>query len=146
MSKAQPNPPTSLCLHLWVIGKGKRRVELHTYYICLLRKGPNWTADESPELEQLQAQHMAHISHLMEIGAKLAAGPVDDDSDIRGFSIYLTPTLAEAQAFAEDDPAVRSGRFVVELHPWMVPVGRLPAPAGSSEESRKVASDDSAAG
>ena len=36
-------------------------MELSTYYICLLLKGPNWTAEESPELEQLQA----HLSALM---------------------------------------------------------------------------------
>ena len=121
-------------------------MELHTYYICLLLKGPNWTADESPELERLQAQHMAHISHLMETGAKLAAGPVRDGSDLRGFSIFLSATLDEARALAEDDPAVRAGRLIVELHPWMVPVGRLPAPARLSDESRKVAAEDSAAG
>ncbi len=115
-------------------------MELHTYYICLLRKGPNWTADESPELDRLQAQHMAHNAHLMETGAKLAAGPVRDDSDVRGFSIFLTATLDEARALAEDDPAVRAGRFIVELHPWMVPAGRLPAPSHPSDTSKNDAS------
>lgn len=104
-------------------------MELRTYYICLLRKGPAWTAEETPALEQLQAQHMAHTRQVMESGATIAAGPVDDGSDIRGFSIYRTATLAQAQALAEADPGVRAGRFVVELHPWMAPSGRLPEPA-----------------
>jgi len=116
---------------------------MRLYYICLLRKGPNWTAEESPELERLQAQHVAHNFHLMEIGAKLVAGPVDDGSDVRGMSIFMTATLDEARILAEADPAVRSGRFVVEIHPWMVPIGRLPAPAN---ESRNVSSEESAAG
>ena len=103
-------------------------MELHTYYICLLSKGPAWTPDVSPELERLQAHHMEHVRQKMDAGIAIAAGPVDDGSDIRGFSIYRTATLAEARALAEDDPGVRAGRFIVELHPWMVPAGYLPAP------------------
>lgn len=109
-------------------------MELSAYFICLLRKGPAWTAEESPELERLQAAHMAHTLRLMESGKTIASGPVDDASDIRGFSIYRTATLAEAQALAEADPGVRAGRFVVELHPWWAPAGRLPAPEAESTE------------
>jgi uncharacterized protein len=104
-------------------------MELDTYYICLLRKGPAWTAQESPELEDLQARHMAHNAALLASGAKVAVGPVTDDGDLRGFSIFRTATLAEAQALAEADPGVRAGRFIVELHPWMTPAGSLPPPA-----------------
>ncbi|HEX8033665.1 MAG TPA: hypothetical protein VF510_07445 [Ktedonobacterales bacterium] len=32
-------------------------MELNTYYICLLRKGPKWTSEETPELEELHAWH-----------------------------------------------------------------------------------------
>ena len=104
-------------------------MELDTYYICLLRKGPAWTPDESPELDRLQDEHVAHTLHLWQSGATIAAGPVNDESDIRGFSIYRTATLAEARALAEDDPGVRAGRFVVELHEWKTPAGSLPKPA-----------------
>ncbi len=108
-------------------------MELSTYYISLLRKGPAWTAEETPELERLQAAHMAYNFQLMASGAKLAAGPVTDDGDLRGFSIFRTATLAEARTLAEGDPAVRAGRFVVEVHPWMVPAGRLPEPSTEKE-------------
>jgi uncharacterized protein YciI len=103
-------------------------MEMHTYYVCLLRKGPVWTAEETPELEQLQARHLTYGAQLMESSATLASGPVDDGSDIRGFRIFRTATLAEAQALAEADPSVLAGRLVVELHPWMVPTGILPEP------------------
>jgi len=104
-------------------------MDLRTYSICLLRKGPAWTAEETQELEQLQAQHVAYTRQKVASGAAIAAGPVTDGGDIRGFSIFRTATLAEAQALAEADPGVRAGRFVVELHPWMTPVGVLPEPA-----------------
>lgn len=72
---------------------------------------------------------MAHTVQTVSSGAAVAAGPVTDGGDIRGFSIFRTATLAEARAIAEADPGVLAGRFVVELHPWMTPRGRLPAPA-----------------
>lgn len=103
-------------------------MELKTYYLGLLRKGPIWTAQESPELDALQAAHMAHVQHNAESGKAIASGPVDDGSDIRGITIYRTATLAEAEAIAHSDPGVRVGRFVVELHPWFVPAGYLPDP------------------
>ncbi len=112
-------------------------MELSTYYICLLRKGPKWTSEETPEGDELQALHMEHIQELVASGAKVVAGPVDDASDIRGFSIFRTATLAEAQALAESDPAVQAGRFIVELHAWRTPSGGvLPPPmAGAGNGS-----------
>jgi uncharacterized protein YciI len=104
-------------------------MELSAYYVCILRKGPAWTADETPNIDDLQKRHLAHTLHLMESGATIAAGPVNDESDIRGFSIFRTATLEEAVALASADPGVQAGRFTVELHRWLTPAGSLPAPA-----------------
>ncbi|MFI5272151.1 MAG: YciI family protein [Ktedonobacterales bacterium] len=112
-------------------------MELSTYYICLLRQGPKWTSEKSAELDELQARHQAHIRSLVASGAKIAAGPVEDESDIHGFSIFRTATLDEARALAEADPAVQAGRFIVELHAWRTPTGGvLPPPMSGGEEER----------
>ena len=34
-------------------------MEFDTYYVGFLMRGPNWTPGESPELDQLQADHLA---------------------------------------------------------------------------------------
>lgn len=104
-------------------------MEFTTYYICLLRKGPGWTAEKTLDAEALQARHVAHIGQLVASGATIAAGPVIDGSDIVGFSLFRTASLEDARSLAEADPGVRAGRFVVELHPWMTPAGTLPEPA-----------------
>lgn len=103
-------------------------MDFRTYYIYLLREGPAWTADMTPELADLQAQHVAYTRSLVASGAALAAGPVMDGSNLHGVSIMLTATLDEARALAEADPAVRAGHFSAELHPWIVPAGYLPDP------------------
>jgi uncharacterized protein YciI len=77
---------------------------------------------------------VAHLLRLREAGKTIAAGPVNDASDMCGFSIFRTATLAEAQSLAESDPGVQSGRFIVELHRWLTPSGgALPAPEAAPE-------------
>jgi uncharacterized protein YciI len=61
-------------------------------------------------------------------GKLVLAGPLADDGDWRGVLIYRTKTLDEAQRLADDDPAVKAGRLVVKMHPWMVERGILPDP------------------
>lgn len=104
-------------------------MEFNTYYICLLRTGPMWVEEEANSADDLQARHLAHTRQLVASGATCFAGPVEDASDIVGFSIFRTATLAEARTLAEADPGVQAGRFRVELHPWQTPAsGILPPP------------------
>ena len=97
------------------------------YYLCFLRRGPAWTAEESPELGRLQEAHLAHLTWLLQAGHSIVSGPVLDAGDLRGVTLFRTGSLAEAQALAAQDPAVQAGRFVVEIYPWLVPAGVLPA-------------------
>jgi uncharacterized protein YciI len=96
------------------------------YVFGLLVKGPNWTPGETEENKQLQAAHMANINRLAEAGKLVLAGPFKDGGDRRGVFIFKADTLAEAQALADTDPAVRAGRLRLELHRWAVPDGMLP--------------------
>ena len=98
--------------------------EMTTYTLGLLVKGPKWTAEETPELQKLQEGHMAHINEMARSGALLAAGPLTDNGTIRGILIFKV-SVDEAKALAEQDPAVKSGRLVLELHPWMTAKGVL---------------------
>lgn len=98
--------------------------EMTTYTLGLLVRGPKWTAEETPELLKLQEAHLAHIDEMARSGALLAAGPLLDGGTIRGILIFKVP-VAEAKVLAENDPAVKAGRLVVELHPWLAPKGVL---------------------
>jgi len=99
-----------------------------TYYFGVLMRGPKYSAEESPERAKLQEGHMAHLTAMWKAGKLVLAGPLVDDGDWRGVLIYRTQTLEEAQKLADDDPAVKAGRLVVTMHPWMVQRGILPDP------------------
>jgi len=99
-----------------------------TYYFGVLVRGPKYSAEESAEREKVQEGHMAHLTAMWKAGKLVLAGPLVDDTAWRGVLIYRTKTLEEAQQLANDDPAVKSGRLVVTMHPWMVQRGILPDP------------------
>jgi uncharacterized protein len=101
------------------------------YYFGILERGDKWTPGESPELQKIQEGHLAHLDKMWKAGKLVLAGPLEDAGNWRGILIYRTKTIEEAQALANDDPAVKAGRLKVTMHPWWVQRGILPDPLES---------------
>ncbi len=98
---------------------------LMNWYIVLLKKGPTWTADSTPELAALQQQHLAHLASLFQAGQLAEAGTVQDHGDgaLRAVHLYrhdVVGNLAELRALVESDPFIRAGRLVAEYATWRV--------------------------
>jgi uncharacterized protein len=90
-----------------------------TYYVAFLKKGPKWTSENTPEVREINKGHIAHLSNMAKTGKLILVGPFLDGADPTGISVYATATAEEARASAEADPAVKAGRLVVEVRPWM---------------------------
>lgn len=105
-------------------------VEMESYQLVLLRRGPEWTPERTPAIEQLQKEHLAHLTKMAESGRMVAAGPFadQDDQTLRGMCIYRTGSVAGARALAEGDPAVKAGRLKVEVLTWWVGKGYIAFP------------------
>ena len=101
----------------------KQEVEMTTYYVGLLYKGPSWTAEATPDVQRIQEGHMANIRKMAESGKLALAGPFSDDGKLRGMFVFRTGSMEEARALADADPAVKAGRLIVEFHPWFGPKG-----------------------
>ena len=95
---------------------------MQQYFIAFLKRGPNRTQNKA-ETDSLQTLHMAHLGKMYELGYADISGPFGDDGDIRGITIYNTPTLKLADSLANSDPMVRAGRLVIEIHPWWAAKG-----------------------
>jgi len=61
---------------------------------------------------------MAHLGKMYELDSADISGRFEDKSDIKGITIYNVPTLKMADSLANSDPTVKTGRLVIELHPW----------------------------
>jgi len=100
------------------------------YYIYLLKKGPVWTAESTPQLDALQAAHLANIRRLSDEGKLVLNGPLLDSfqlsGELRGIGVLKASSLAEAQQWISTDPMVKNGHMIFELHTWMVKKGILP--------------------
>ena len=109
---------------------GEHFPNMTIYYIFLLKKGPTWTPDETPEIEALQEAHLANLRNLANLGKLVINGPLLDSfatsGEIRGVGALKTTSLAEAQELINTDPMVKAGRLIFELHAWMVDKNILP--------------------
>ncbi len=51
------------------------------------------------------------------------AGPFLDEGDLRGIFIFDCTDEIEVKLLCDSDPAIKSGRLVYEIHPWMTQKG-----------------------
>lgn len=101
-------------------------LKMTTYYLAFLRHGPKWTAQSTPETQKIQADHMANINAMAQTGKLVIAGPFENGGDYAGLFVFKVKTLDEAKSLADGDPAVKAGRLVADVHPWMLGEGSLP--------------------
>jgi uncharacterized protein len=92
--------------------------DLEQYQFGLLKRGPKWTPESTPETQKIQEGHMANINKMAQLGKLVAAGPMGDNGDLRGIFIFKAASLEEAKALAAEDPALKAGRLVLEIVDW----------------------------
>ena len=93
-------------------------------YIYILKKGPTWSAEETPEIAALQEAHLANFRRLKELGKLIINGPFLDSfatsGEVRGMGVLRVNSFEEANELIRTDPMVQVNRLVFELHAWMV--------------------------
>ena len=95
--------------------------KMRTYQLVLLKRGGRGalTADD-------QRAHLVSMDAMAKSGALITAGPFLEPGDLAGL-FFFSVGPGEADALAAADPAVKSGKFAVERHPWLVAEGVMPA-------------------
>jgi uncharacterized protein YciI len=96
---------------------------MDVYLFGLLVRGPGWTPGVTDETRRIQDGHMANIQRMADLGALVAAGPVEGGDQLRGIFIFRGKTADEARALAAQDPAIQARRLALDLHPWWGPAG-----------------------
>ena len=96
------------------------KMTMTTYYLALLGKGAKEAGASTPEMQQLQLDHLWNIRRMLDAKTFTTAGPFLDKGDLRGIFVIVAKSQEEAKAIAESDPMVKAGYLAVELHPWWV--------------------------
>lgn len=100
----------------------KDTILMQQYFMAFLKVGPNRSQNKM-ETDSLQKLHLEHLGKMYDLGYADISGPFGDDGDIRGITIYNVPTFAMADSLANADPMVKSGRLMIEIHPWWAAKG-----------------------
>jgi len=105
-------------------------VDLETFELVLLRRPDNARDYPDEVLERIQDEHVAYHARLRDAGHVVTNGPVagQPDPSLRGLTFYRTGSVDRSRQLAEDDPAVRAGRLVVEVMTWYCPPGTMSRP------------------
>lgn len=91
--------------------------KLRQYYVAFLKSGPT-RSQTKEEGEKIQAAHLNYLDSLWKDGKLILNGPFATDTEMRGMSIYVVDSEEEALKLANNDPAVKAGRLIIDLHPW----------------------------
>jgi uncharacterized protein YciI len=84
-------------------------------YLVIYRPGPAWLVGKSV-LEQPLKEHGKYMLGLYIKGSMKLGGPLTDDAG--GAVLLAVADESEAKTIVTADPAVKSGIFVYEMHPW----------------------------
>ena len=89
---------------------------MNEHYLIIHKPGPTWIKGKGFH-EQNLLEHGAYIHSLYQQGIAIEGGPFLDHSG--GMAIIKVNDRAQADEIIKNDPAIISGVFTAELHPWM---------------------------
>src|SRR6266496_3546018 len=104
-----------LCLAQNVTEAVKPQTATKATYLIIYRPGPAWLTGKSV-MEQPLREYGKYMLSLYIKGSMKLAGPLTDNAG--GAVLLDVSNEAEARTIVANDPAVQSGIFVYEMHPW----------------------------
>jgi uncharacterized protein YciI len=121
----------ALEIHPWwaardIILKAPDPLSHETCWLGLIRRPVDAPELAEARLKELQKGHMANIQAMADSGDLVIAGPMGDDTALRGIYVFRTLDQDKVRALVEQDPSVQAGRLQVDLMRWYIPRGALP--------------------
>ena len=101
--------------HVIVAADEQLQAAAKTSFLVIYRPGPAWLVGK-PVSEQPLKEHGKYMLSLYVKGSMKLAGPLTDNAG--GAVVLAVADESEAKAIVTEDPAVKSGIFVYEMHPW----------------------------
>jgi uncharacterized protein YciI len=94
----------------------KEDLKLVQFQLAILKMGPKWDATKEEDRKVILKQHYGNVVSMLDSGKAAIAGPFGDG--LAGILVLRSTSAEEAKAWVDNDPAVKAGLFVAEMHPW----------------------------
>jgi uncharacterized protein YciI len=91
----------------------------------MLRRGPHYDSNPTPEVLKLLARHGDYMRQLRESGQLVYAGDIEGTGELRGVLVMQGDSAHVARAVSAD-PAVKAKRFVPQILRWWTAWGTIP--------------------
>jgi uncharacterized protein YciI len=99
------------------------------YFFVLLNDPANGPQASNEVGEKLQEAQTAYFNTMVAEHKLLIAGPLMDDTKLRGIWVFQAESAAQVQEWANHAPAIKAGRFAPEVHgPWLIDGSAIHAP------------------
>lgn len=89
------------------------RARARNYCVLILKAGPNYGQEGAGGIIW---EHGRRLHSLRVDGVLSIVCPIADDSDVSGIGIF-NASVEETRKIMDEDPGVKAGVFVYELHP-----------------------------
>jgi uncharacterized protein YciI len=100
----------------------KDTILMQQYFMVFFKTGPVRSQNEE-EVELLHNEHLEYLYKMYELGYIDISGSLIEKGPIRDITIYNVPTFKMADSLAKEDPLVKNGNLIVEVHPWWTAKG-----------------------
>lgn len=101
--------------HVLMAADEQQQAAAKTTFLVIYRPGPSWLVGKSVS-EQPLKEHGKYMLSLYVKGSMTLAGPLTDNAG--GAVVLAVANESEAKAIVTEDPAVKAGIFIYEMHPW----------------------------
>ena len=101
------------------------RDSMVSFSLVLLRRGPSYTSNGTPEEQRALSDHEKHAAKLRGEGLLVLGGATQGTGDVTGVLVFAADT-SQARRLVDADPAVKSGRYVAQVWKWWTALGTVP--------------------
>ncbi len=95
-------------------------------FLGLLKRPADAPEFDDETLQEMQRGHLANMDVMHQAGELVIAGPMGDDTALRGILIFRTTKRDRVLELIARDPSVMARRLEVELYEWRLFKGTLP--------------------
>ena len=97
------------------------------FFLKLIPPRPSFALDMNAEEKAMMAEHLEYWKAKLDGGIVLVFGPVLDPLGPYGAGVISAPDQIAARAFADADPAIKSGRgFICAIYPMQAVTREAP--------------------